>query len=247
MRCKRSFRFLLVIAALDALMLINSGGAQRPSPSQSAPDPTASARSCLSDSAVLAAVRTLSYGTYADQQNAMSLLRANADRATECRTHVIASLMSAMDQPNLDITGGTPQFFLWHYGTRLLGELKAVEALDLLISNFDLHDGSGFPLNHHPALGGVIEMGQVALPKLKTVLSQNPDRYTRTYAVFCIALIGGRSASEILSEALQSETDPCVISCIRASLKAFKNRRRPHQISDEGRTTWYTTFLCDRK
>jgi hypothetical protein len=245
MRFKRSFGLLLAIAVLGALIVINVVSRREPGLGQSVSAASGLDQVCLSDNEVSGALRTLSSGIYADQQKAMDLLTANANRATVCRTHVITSLMSAMDQPNLDLTGGTPQFFLWHYGTRLLGELKAVEALDLLISNFELHDGTPFPLNHHPALGGVIDMGEVALPKLETTLSRNPDRYTRRYAVFCIALIGGQSASQILNEALKSETDPCVTSCINASLKAFNNKRRPHQISDEMRTTWYTTFLCN--
>jgi hypothetical protein len=78
-----------------------------------------------------------------------------------------------------------------------------------------------------------------------TVLKQDHDRYTRRYAVFCIAQIGGKSAHQILRQALESESDPCVASCIRASLTAFDNKSRPHYISDVGRTTWYTTFLCN--
>ena len=84
--------------------------------------------------------------------------------------------MSAMDQPDLDLTGGTPQFYLWHYGTRVLGELKTVEALDLLIANSELHDGTPFPFNHRPALGAVVDMGEAALPKLQATLRDNPDR-----------------------------------------------------------------------
>lgn len=183
-------------------------------------------------------------GDYENQQKAVALLKATAGQSSICRKQVITNLMSAMDQPDLDLTGGTPQFFLWHYGTRLLGELKAVEALDLLIANFDLHDGSGFPLNHYPALGGVIDMGETALPKLEVELRENRNPYTRRHVVFCIALIGGQSAHEILKQAVKTESDPCVASCIRATLTEFDNKRRPHQISDVGRTTWYTTFLC---
>ena len=204
-----------------------------------------SLQDCLSDSQVTIAVRMLSDGKYADQQKAVALLKADAERSSPCRTRVIRGLMSAMDQPNLDLTGGTPKFFLWSYGTRLLGELKATEALDLLIANFDLHDGSGFPLNHYPALGGVIDMGEIALPKLQTVLRENPDPYKRRHTVFCIALIGGQLAHQILRQSLNRETDPCVTSCIRASLTAFANKRRPHHISAESRTRWYTTFLCN--
>src|ERR1044071_5683859 len=83
---------------------------------------------CLWDDQLLAAVQTLSSAqTHEEHQRAVTLLKANAKRSTACRKKVVTSLISVMDQPNLDLTGGTPQFFLWHYGTRLLGELKAVE------------------------------------------------------------------------------------------------------------------------
>lgn len=59
------------------------------------------------------------------------------------------------------------------------------------------------------------------------------------------ALIGGPTAHRILRKALEGESDPCVVACIRASLTAFGNKRRPHHISDETRTKWYTTFLCN--
>lgn len=136
------------------------------------------------------AVRTLRHGRYEDQQKAVARLKADAGQSATCRKQVIATVMSAMDQPNVDLTGGTPQFFLWHYGALLLGELKATEALDLLIANLDRHDGGGFPFNHYPALGGVIDMGEIALPKLQTVLKENSDHFKRHLTVFCIALIG---------------------------------------------------------
>jgi len=202
---------------------------------------------CLSDDNVSRAVQTLKYGEYEDQRKAADLLKANASHSSACRKQVIASLMSAMDQPNVDLTSGTPQFFIWHYGAQLFGDLKATEALDLLIANFNRNDGSGFPLNHYPALGAVIRMGEIALPKLQLVLLESPDRDIRRHAVFCIALIGGQSAHNILKQAFARETDSCVASCIQATISAFNNRRRPHYIPDELRTDWYTTFLCNGK
>src|SRR5215217_7700840 len=89
----------------------------------------------------------------------------------------------------------------------------------------------------------VAAVGSVA--KLQTVLSESPDPYRRRHTVFCIALIGGQSAHQILRQSLNRETDSCVASCIRASLTAFANKRRPHHISEESRTQWYTTFLCN--
>ena len=231
-----------VVLGFSICVIINVTGSHH----LSTPLTSNSVQGCLADDAVSAALKTLSLGKYQQQQAAVTELRANATRSPTCRMQVITGLMKAMDQPELDLTGGTPQFFLWHYGTRLLGELKAVEALDLLIANMHLHDGSGFPFNHYPAIGGVIDMGEIALPKLESVLVKHPDRYRRRDAIFCVALIGGKSAHEVLQRAAKVETDPCAISCIQATLKEFENnKRRPYNISDAGRTTWYTTFLCD--
>ena len=245
MRCYRLISLSVYITALVATAL----AAEIRNPISEVAQPalvnTFSFQACLSDSEVSTALRNVSYGSYKDQQNAVADLKADAGRSTICRKQLIASLMTAMDQPNLDLTGGTPQFFLWHYGTQLLSELKATEALDLLIANFERHDGSGFPFNHYPALGGVIGMGEIALPKLQIALRDNPNPFTRRLTVFCIALIGGKSAQQILIQALDRESDSCVASCIRASLKALNNKRRPYYVSDEQRTTWYTTFLCN--
>ena len=245
MRCKSLFGLVLSITVLLATALASVVSWQSSEFAQPASGNLVALQGCASESEVATAVRILSYGRYEDQQQAVAFLKGDSDRSSACRKQVITNLMSAMDQPSLDLTGGTPQFFLWHYGTQLLGELKATEALDLLIANFDRHDGSGFPLNHFPALRGVISMGEIALPKLQTVLRENPDRFTRRHTVFCIAQIGGRSAHQILRQALERESDSCVASCIRATLTAFSNRRRLYHISDESRTKWYTTFLCN--
>ena len=240
MVCKQSLLVFLSITGLIAAFITGVIGRQT---QQS--ENLASIQHCSSESELSVAVQTLGSGKYAEQQKAVALLKHKANLSATCRVQVITKLLSAMDQPNLDLTGGTPQFYLWHYGTQVLGELKAVEALDLLIANFDLHDGTPFPFNHRPSIGGVVDMGEIALPKLQATLKDSPNRYTRRYAVFCIALIGGHAAEEILRQAVDSESDPCVASCIRASLTSFKNKRRPQHISDEGRTEWYTTFLCN--
>jgi hypothetical protein len=245
MRRKPMLRVLLPFVIAVASIITNVIGRQPPEFRQVMPANVPFEQACLPDSKISTAVGSLSFGSYEDQQEAVTFLKTSAERSTACRKQVIESLSTAMDQPDLDLTGGRPQFYLWLYGARILGELKAVEALDLLIANFHLHDGSGFPLNHYPALGGVIIMGEVALPKLRVVLRDNPNRYTRRHAVFCIALIGGRSAEEILKRALVRESDACTTSCIRATLTSFNNKRRPHHISDERRTDWYTTFLCN--
>lgn len=247
MRCSQSFVLFLAVIALTISITSRVNSKEGAEIYQVSTASSVLAQDCLPDTELSAYVRTLSSGRYADQQAAVDSLKTNATRSNKCREQVIKTLILVMDQPSLDLTGGTPQFYLWHYGTRLLGELKAVEALDLLIRNFDLHDGTAFPLNHHPALVGAIEMGEAALPKLEAVLKDDPDPLTRRYAVFCIAQIGGRSSYRILSKSLKRESDTCVLSCIRASLWAFNNKRRRNEIGDANRTQWYTTFLCKRE
>lgn len=243
MRGKHPFYLLLAMAAsiVSTVFIVNGGHDSQSGQMAS----RSSTQNCLNESEGSSALATLSFGKYGEQHQAVAFLKDSAGRSTACRGQVITRLMAAMDQPNLDLTAGTPQFFLWHYGTEILVQLKAVEALDLLVANIQLHDGSGFPFNHYPALGALIDLGELALPKLHSVLRDHPDRFTRRLAVFCIALIGGQSADAILKQAMVSESDPCAASCIRATLNEFKNKRRPHNISDIGRTKWYTTFLCD--
>jgi hypothetical protein len=243
----KHFRVLVLLlrhVVLTTLLVVSVGGRQGCECGEPTNNSLVPLQGCLVDREVSSAVQTLAYGSYDEQQQAVAHLRTNANRSDACRKQVITKLLSAMDQPNLDTTGGQPQFYVWHYGARLLGEMKAVEALDFLVANFDLNDGTPFPFNHHPAIGAVVDMDEIALPKLQTVLMNNPDRYTRRYVVFCIALIGGKAASGILKEAQVKESDPCVASCIRASLAAFGNKRRPDHISADSRTNWYTTFLC---
>lgn len=247
MRREQIMAPLLSVAILSAAALTNVIGRQPPKSTQLMTATLGSEQACSADKEISRAVAVLPIGSYEEQQKSVAFLKVSAEGSTVCRKQVITTLLVAMDQRDLNITSGTPHFFVWHYGTRLLGELKAVEALDFLIANFHLHDGSGFPLNHYPALGAVIDMGEVALPKLQVELKENPDRYTRRHTVFCIAQIGGQSAEQILKQALPNESDPCTASCIRATLESFTNKRRPHHISDEGRTKWYSTFLCNGK
>jgi hypothetical protein len=173
------------------------------------------------------------------------VLLSNAKRSPKCRQLVIAALMRAMDQPDLDLLRGQGSYDIWTHGAQLLGELKAVEALDLLIAHLNSTDGLSINMNHFPAVGGVIAMGPIAIPKLAAALQQNPDRYVRKHALFCIASIGGNSAKLTLNQALHSESDRCNREFIEVSLNAFKNKRTPNRIIfDPERSTWYAALYC---
>jgi len=202
---------------------------------------------CLAEGDVSIAVQKLSSAqSQSEEDRARELLLDNARRSPRCREQVIAALMSAMDKPNLDFRRDQASYYLWSDGAKLLGDLKAAEALDLLISHLDLNDGtSSVNMIHQPALGGVIRMGSIAIPKLEAVLRRSPDRNMRRYAVFCIARIGGQSGKRALKHALPSESDRCVSRFIRVSIDALSNRRLPNQITSKDRAKWFSAFLCD--
>ena len=133
--------------------------------------------------------------------------------------------MRAMDKPGLDLAHDRPSLYVWLFGAEILPALRAVEALDLLIANLMVHDGTPWPLSHHPAMTAVGRMGELALPKLISTLHQSPDAYQRRHVVFCLTWIGGPSARSALSESLSHETDECTKSFIKSSLLALSNEQ----------------------
>jgi hypothetical protein len=198
---------------------------------------------CLSEHDLAIAVREFSSRrSYEELERAQELLKRNAGRSAKCRKQVIDALMFAMDRPQIDLF---QDFDLWRYGSVLLGDLKATEALDLLIDHLDLNDGTSISVSHYPAMQGVIKMGTVAIPKLGVALRRNPDRNVRLDAVFCIAQIGGDTAMPVLKQALSSESDLCVSKFIRVSIDALDNKQMPGQITSNDRAKWYAAFSCN--
>lgn len=187
---------------------------------------------CLGENEILTNLRSLSSEQSLPQQE--SAKRNLIEDANKSR---------AMDKPLAELRNDRSSFYLWHYGSEILATLKAEESLDLLIENFELDDGTSFPLNHHPAVVNVIRMGSIAVPKLGAVLRQSNDPNSRHYAVFCIASIGGPDARTVLLEALPSESNTCVRSFIKASLEALDGATL--QIASDRRTRWYGAFLCN--
>ena len=130
---------------------------------------------------------------------------------------------------------------MWLYGADLLGQLKASEALDLLISHLTLNTGIySASLLHQPALRGVIKMGPVAMPKLSAVLRDNQDQKTRYFAIYCITRIGGESAIAALKAALESESDECAKRLMSASLNSFDEKG-----NIQNQLEWHSNFTCN--
>ena len=182
---------------------------------------------CPSDREIAHAIRKLASGKSAEIASARTTFLKASSQSSACRTEIIEALIKAMDRPNLDFNRDTDSYYLWRFGADLLGDLRAAEALDLLISH--LTQRSAFfssSMNHQPALRGVIKMGSIAVPKLAEVLRHNSDPKRRYSAIYCIATMGGVSAIAVLREALVSEADPYAKRLIQASLESFDAKDR---------------------
>jgi len=134
-----------------------------------------------------------------------------AEKSSGCRTEIVKALMHAMNQPDLDFIEDKRSYRLWSAGAAILGELKAVESLDLLIAHLDENDGHySASMVHQPAIHGVKAMGAEAVPKLSEAMRRSSNRNIRLAAALCLFDIGGQDATEALKQALKTESDSCV-------------------------------------
>ena len=243
----RTASILCVAAVLFTLLVPNQIRNRVLAGQKRSPTPTAATRrGCLAEGEVWNEVNKLSSAdSYPEQAKVVNLLMKDSRKSSLCRKRLISSLVKAMDKPDLDLEHDRGSFYLWHYGSEMLSDLKATEALDFLIAYLALHDGTPFPLNHHPAMVAVVRMGKIAMPNLEAALRKTRDPSLRRHIVFCIGWLGGPSTRKVLTEALSVENDPCARSFISATLVALNNKHHPNQITSSDRLKWYAAFRCN--
>ena len=191
---------------------------------------------CLTDDQLAQSLVSLA-GAYDEARRAQHLLRQAAKRSSTCRQQIVAAVMTAMDKPGLDIRRNQADADLWQEGAVLLGDLKATQSLDLLLSHITMTDGEwSSTMRHQPALAGIVGMGSLAIPKLKRLLRKG-DSQTRYYVVYCLYQIGGGAARRILQQALPKESDRCVRRFIVVSLKEMRGIK-----PDPGE--WASAIIC---
>jgi hypothetical protein len=196
---------------------------------------------CLSQSEIAEQVNGLLIRNVADQ--AQLLLVDNGKKSGECRKRVVKELINMMSK-HTEIGNDLNSSNAWFHGAKILADLKPIEALDFLISNLTLWDGtSGFGPSHLPAVGVIIKIGSVAIPKLRSVMTSSSDKTMRFYAIYCAGQIGGSSARRALESALRRETDPCVSRFMKFTIDSFHNRALPNHISARDRTNWLVAFM----
>jgi hypothetical protein len=213
---------------------------------------------CADESgAIRAALAGLSSREYAQVEQAKKTLLNYSKKSPACRNKVVRSLMEMMDKPDLDLERDISSYIVWREGSRLLGELKATEALDLLISHLDLTNGfHSASMVFQPAVLGVRQMGEAAIPKLAVALRESPKPGVRKAAVYCLTAIGGATAMDVLKQAQASESNECVARYIEISLSTFsyKSKSGPirfdndaPQADAEARQNWLAAFRCEVK
>jgi HEAT repeat protein len=213
------------------------------------------AAACSPQLDINVAIRQLASEDWAEAQKTRNVLREYSKESPGCRNEIIEALTNAMTKPNLNFVTDQFTYRLWLHGSMLLGDLKAVEAIDLLIDHLDLNDGFfSSSMVHQPAILGVTGMGVVAVPKLGIALQQSANRNVRLAAAFCLADIGGQEAMGALKQALGSESDTCVSRFIRISIEIsnneLKSKARPSKQSDTDaqidlRRQLLMAFRCD--
>jgi HEAT repeat protein len=182
------------------------------------------AAGCSSEIDLKTAIKNLAVGDWAQADQTKKLLLDYSKRSQGCRKQIIDALVRAMTKPNLDFVSDQFSYSLWLRAGPILGDLKAVEALDLLIDHLDLNDGYfSASMVHQPAVLGVEAMGVLAVPKLSVALQQNSKRNIRLAAALCLMEIGGSDAMKSLKLALRSESDSCVNRFIRISIEITNN------------------------
>lgn len=197
---------------------------------------------CLPEAEVLGTLRKISEASSQSEADQGRNVVLELGRSPKCRDATISSIMKYMDQPNAVFKGHFSLFNMWRTGAGLLGELKAVQAVDLLIAHFDLSSGVySTTMSHQPAFQAVISIGPAAISKLGAVLQGSPDRNARMFAVYCISAIGGRDALQALNKALPSESNRCVSEFIRASIDNL-DKKNGQRKGDNGK--WFLAFNC---
>lgn len=171
----------------------------------------------IGEERVIKLVRQLQSDHEVERAQAKKGLRALARKS---RQQVVQESIKLMQEsePRLRMTTQA-HYDAWRFSAELLGELKATEALDVLIACISCNNGiNGLSAYRFPAFRALIMIGPEAVPKLISVLSDN-DAATRSRAALALGEIGGSDATKALENALVSERDQDVVMSIQIALR----------------------------
>jgi HEAT repeat protein len=165
-------------------------------------------------------VRKLQSDREGERTLAKKGLRSMARTSAQSREQVIRELVKLVGGSEAVLrASSTVHYDAWSFAAELLGQVKAVEALDVLIACINCNDGMhGLSAYRFPAFRALIMIGPEAVPKLVKALSDSAAS-TRGRAASALGEIGGADAKKALEQALISERDEDVVRSIKIALR----------------------------
>ena len=163
-----------------------------------------------------------------DRQRVKGKIILLARQAPEARARVIQALIQFVEVSDTELRlSSAAHYDAWSSAIELLGELKATEALGLLIECISCNNGTGgLSFYRYPALRAIVMFGPAAVPKLAVALNDSSP-VKRKYAALALGEIGGAEAKMALEEALIKEQDSSVIPSIRIALRQHTQTNSP--------------------
>lgn len=153
-------------------------------------------------------------------------LLALAKTSSEARERVVHSLIEVVATPNPTGQGSMSvvPFEVWKDACELLGELKAIEAVGVLVEHSDRTNPiAGLSISRVPAVKALITIGDAAVPDLsKALFAGRPA--VRGKAATALGEIGGHEAKEALQRASITEKDEEAAVYIQMSLRIVSSR-----------------------
>lgn len=166
-------------------------------------------------------VQKLQVAGEAEQEKVKKELSLLAEESAESREQVIQELIIRVKGSDVrSRLTSRAHYNAWKSAVDLLGQLKATEAIDVLVECIACNDGiAGLSNDRYPALKAILAIGHEAIPKLTQALSNNDDPATRIFSASALGQLGGDEAKEALEQALLSEQNTEVAASIRVALK----------------------------
>ena len=109
-------------------------------------------------------------------------------------------------------------FLFWRSTTIIFAEVRALEALDVMIRCIDASNGLSGTQGEPPSAYALVRMGPVAVPKLSEALINEPNSANRVRIVLCLSRIPGPEAVAALKRVLKTETNKGVRYYINRAL-----------------------------
>jgi HEAT repeat protein len=148
--------------------------------------------------------------TLETQEEVHAGLKRIADESAEGRSEVIGSLIRILKDPaelRPDLERPFGMALRWTYAVRVLGEIRATEAIDILVRNIDETGEFGIisSIHYRPVASALGKIGEPAVPRLIEALSER-NTNTRVEVASTLARIGEPALAR-LGEALR-DGDP---------------------------------------